>query len=107
MTIENGAEEAANDTILPDDQEARGPDTVEVEYDGKTYQLPPELKDALLRQADYTRKTQEVAQNRKALEAEKAAHDGRSQGMRAHILDAARVMALNDQLTQFDRVDWR
>jgi hypothetical protein len=77
MTIENGAQEAANDTALLDDQ-TDAPDEVEVEYEGKTYCLPPELRDALLRQADYTRKTQEVAQARKALEAEKAAHDKKS-----------------------------
>jgi len=41
-----------------------------VEYEGKTYQLPPELKSALLRQQDYTRKTQEVATIRKQVEAD-------------------------------------
>ena len=106
MTIENGAEQAANDTALQDDDQT-APDEVEVEYEGKTYCLPPELKDALLRQADYTRKTQDVAQARKALEAGKAAHDKQVNGIRAHMLDAARVVALNDQLAQFDQIDWR
>ena len=41
----------------------------EVEYEGKNYQVPPELREALLRQSDYTRKTQEVAASRKNLEA--------------------------------------
>lgn len=52
MTIENGAEQAANDTALPDDQTeqaAEAPQEVEVEYEGKTYCVPAELKDALLR----------------------------------------------------------
>lgn len=40
----------------------------EVEYEGKAYKLPKELKGALLRQADYTRKTQEVAAMSKRLE---------------------------------------
>jgi hypothetical protein len=104
MTIENGAEEAANDTVLPDDCD---PKLVEVVYDGNSYQLPPELKDALLRQADYTRKTQEVAQTRKALETARAGHQQDVAHVRAHIQDAARVVALNDQLAQFDQVDWR
>jgi hypothetical protein len=43
-----------------------------VEYEGKKYQLPPELKDALLRQTDYTKKTMEVADTRKSIEATKA-----------------------------------
>ena len=41
---------------------------VEVEYDGKLYEVPEELKDALLRQSDYTTKTQEVANQRKEVE---------------------------------------
>ena len=41
---------------------------VEVEYDGKLYEVPEELKDALLRQSDYTTKTQEVANRRKEVE---------------------------------------
>ena len=41
---------------------------VEIEYDGKLYEVPEELKDALLRQSDYTTKTQEVAQQRKEVE---------------------------------------
>jgi hypothetical protein len=104
MIIENGAEQAANDTALPDDSE---PELVEVVYDGKSYQLPAELKDALLRQADYTRKTQDVAQARKALETARAGHDHDVAHARSHILDAARVVALNDQLAQFDQLDWR
>ena len=78
MTIENGADMAANDTLLPDDQiDGQEPDEVEVDYNGKSYCLPPELKDALLRQADYTRKTQELAEGRRALEAARVEHTSR------------------------------
>jgi hypothetical protein len=44
------------------------PEEVEVEYEGKAYKLPPELKDALLRQSDYTKKTMTVAEERRAIE---------------------------------------
>ena len=110
MTIENGAEQAANDTALQDEQVEQAADTpleVEVEYEGKTYCVPAELKDALLRQADYTRKTQDVAQARKALDAERHAHHHGATMTRAHLMDAARVVALSDQLAHFDRIDWR
>lgn len=40
----------------------------EVEYEGKTHKVPGEIKDAILRHADYTRKTQEVAERRRAVE---------------------------------------
>lgn len=49
------------------DSEAQ-PEFQEIEYEGKTYQVPPELKDALLRQSDYTKKTTEVSERQRALE---------------------------------------
>jgi hypothetical protein len=104
MIIENGAEEAANDIALPEDSGT--PELVEVTYDGKTYELPAELKDALLRQQDYTRKTQEVAEGRRALEDARGRHDRHTTAMRAHFTDAARVMALTEQMRGFDQVDW-
>lgn len=42
--------------------QAEDPSLDEVEYEGKKYRVAPELKNALLRQSDYTRKTQEVAE---------------------------------------------
>lgn len=68
-----------DEDVTPDDDEDREPeakkrkpsldddDSVEVEYEGKTHRVPKELKDAVLRQADYTRKTTEVAQERQVL----------------------------------------
>ena len=41
----------------------------EVEYEGEMVKVPVKVKDALLRQADYTRKTMEVAEERKAVQA--------------------------------------
>src|SRR5438105_8523 len=48
------------------------PDVAEIEINGKKYTVPAELKDGYLMQADYTRKTQEVADIRKTVEAQKA-----------------------------------
>jgi hypothetical protein len=83
------------------------PEPVEVEYEGKQYKLPPELKDAVLRQADYTRKTMEVAEARKAVETEREqiqALATRSQEeFQAHVtftqLDAA--------VKQYETIDWQ
>lgn len=104
MTIENGATQAANDPALADDDQT--PEEVAVEYNGKSYSLPPELRDALLRQADYTRKTQELAGQRRAFEAEREGHRREAAAMRGHLHDAARIVALNDHLAQLDKVDW-
>jgi hypothetical protein len=61
-------------TEAPDEGQAEEvDDSVEVEYEGEKLKVPAKIKDALLRQADYTRKTQEVAEHRKAIEAERQA----------------------------------
>ena len=54
--------EGAPDEGQPED------DTEEVDWDGAKYRVPKPLKDALLRQADYTRKTQELADQRRTVE---------------------------------------
>lgn len=46
-------------------------DTEDYEEDGKTYRVPKDLKGHLLRQRDYTQKTQELAEQRRAFEAER------------------------------------
>lgn len=61
--------EASEETEETEEKEEDGEiEFVEVEYDGKLYEVPNELKDALLRQSDYTTKTQEVAAQRKEAE---------------------------------------
>lgn len=48
--------------------EPTAPSFEEVEYEGETYQVPPKLKEAIIRQGDYTKKTQEVADQRRTME---------------------------------------
>jgi len=79
----------------------------EVEYEGKKYALPPELKDAILRQADYTRKTQELAQTRQQAEQTFAQQQARIEAERANIQAVARLTALDDRLQQYAGVDWQ
>lgn len=79
----------------------------EVEYEGKTYKLPPELKDAVLRQADYTRKTQEVAEMRKQTEAAQAYLQQQHQVQQAFIKEYASITALDNQLAQYQEINWQ
>ena len=66
------------------DTQGADPEFEEVEYEGKRYALPKELKDAILRQSDYTRKTQELAQQREQSTAEIAAEKARIEADRAN-----------------------
>jgi hypothetical protein len=75
----------------------------EIEHEGRAYQVPRPLKDAFLRHADYTRKTQELAEQRRGLEQEAAAH---SQAIRQDLEGYARLTAVNDQISAYERIDW-
>lgn len=79
---------------------------VEAEFEGKSYKVPQELKDALLRQADYTRKTQEVAEQRKAVEERQAALEQQLNLMNAQFEKAVQLRSMQEKLAQFEALDW-
>lgn len=82
------------------------PELVEVEYEGKTHKVPPELKDALLRQSDYTRKTQEVAAQRQTVEQQRAEVQRLAGEATKFVGHYAAVSQIDQQLQQLQRVDW-
>jgi hypothetical protein len=65
--VAQAAEDVTAEVPLEEPQ-GQTDELVEVDYEGIKVSVPEKVKDALLRQADYTRKTQEVSQQRKALE---------------------------------------
>jgi hypothetical protein len=131
MTVENGGEQPANDTALTqaadqtqiqaaenteaeetegqegEEGQEKPADEVEVDYEGEKFKLPTKLKDALLRQADYTRKTQEVAEAKKALEAEREAFKGHTAAEKAHFASATKLAGLDERLGEYAKVDWQ
>ena len=88
----------------PDDTDIPPTDDGEdIEHEGRTYRVPKALKDAFLRQADYTRKTQELAEQRRGFEQEAV----RMQAVQQADLEGyARLVSLNDQLQAFEQLDW-
>jgi len=78
-------------------------ETEEVEHDGKKYSIPKALKPNLMMQADYTRKTQEVAELRKSLETERTQIRQANEEM---MTARATVMAIDAQLAQYQQIDW-
>lgn len=92
------------------DQEATEPEDAELEYEGKKFKVPkdlePELKNALLRHGDYTRKTQEVAEQRKQIETARQQFEQTAQLHQALIDDIAHVRGVDARLAQFQKLDW-
>ena len=88
------------------DEQTAEAEEEDVEYEGKQYKVPKELKDALLRQADYTRKTQEVAEARRQFEAQTQSFQQERQFHQQNMQEVAQVIAIDQQLAQFSQVDW-
>ncbi|RVI91820.1 hypothetical protein [Sinorhizobium meliloti] len=88
------------------DEPPAEPEFAEIEINGKTYQVPAEIKDGYLMQADYTRKTQEVAEMRRSMEA-KAAEIEQAFNMSQEVVEArATLLNIDNELSQFQNVNW-
>lgn len=81
-------------------------ETEEVERDGKTYRIPKVLKTELMLHADYTRKTQEVAESKRGVEEREKAFADETRLHREHIQDVAKLVGLNEQVEAFAKFDW-
>ena len=106
--VEDQQNDAANelDTEQSEDADKPDADIEDVEYEGKKYAVPKEIKDALLRQADYTRKTQEVAETRKQLDAQAAEVKQFAQFQQGLIEDVADYRAAQKLEKQYEQIDW-
>lgn len=82
---------------------AQEPELEEIEFEGEKVRVPKKIKEGLLRQADYTRKTQELAEQRKAFDASREA----STTVHKDYVEAlASVKAYDAQLARYENVDW-
>ena len=89
---------------VPEDQDDDEMD--EVAHQGQVYQIPKALKGAFLMQADYTRKTQELAEHRRAVEADRQGVAEHAERVQATIADRAQIHLLDQQLAGFEDADW-
>lgn len=96
IDIQDGGEES-------DQQTTQADDTEEFEHDGQKYRIPKAVKPLLMMQADYTRKTQALAEERRAWEQQRAQQ---TEATQAHLKDMARLVALDEQLEQFRKLNW-
>lgn len=110
---EQQAEEAAPDTPQeqpeePQPQGATPPeDSEEVDFEGEKFLVPKKLKDALLRQSDYTQKTQEVANLRRLADQERMTVQLESDFQRRTAPLAAQMQSIDAQLEQAKGIDWQ
>jgi hypothetical protein len=84
-------------------------DSAEVEWDGAKYTIPSVLKDALMRNEDYTRKTQELAEQRRVLDQnrELMTRGAIESRFMESVADETRQLAVIDAyLTQVKAINW-
>lgn len=79
----------------------------EIEFNGKKYAVDKDMKDAFMRQDDYTRKTQEVAEQRRALEQAQMAFQQHAQIQQQNLQAYSHLAAMDSQLEQYQNVDWQ
>lgn len=112
------AQEASKDTsfdssLIESDSESQDTETTaeeddseEVDYEGEKYKLPKKLKDALLRQQDYTQKTQAVAEQRRAIEAQALQIQQQAQLSQQYVAEYAEALSLDKELAQYKNINW-
>jgi len=98
-------DEPEADEAEPEESE-EADELVEVEIGEVTYKVPPEVQKAVLRQADYSRKMNEVGAQAKTLAERMEAVEALAQvaEMRAEAL--AEVRAIDARIKQYDGIDW-
>lgn len=105
---ETDAEEATDETtdeeVAPSDETPA--DEEEVDLDGEMVKVPKKIADAILRQKDYTQKTQAVAEEKRIVEDKRQFLEAREQLLGASFKDAAELQSLQSQLEQYAAVDW-
>jgi hypothetical protein len=78
----------------------------EIEHDGAIHRIPKALKGAFLMQADYTRKTQELADQRRGFESEREMLGRAMQAQAAQTRELGRLHVLDETLAAYSQVDW-
>lgn len=80
---------------------------VEIDWDdGQKYSIPKAIESGILKNKDYTTKTQEIADRRKALDNEKSQIEQRLQASDDELRDRAVLLAAREQLDGLKSKDW-
>ncbi len=79
-------------------------DHEEIEKDGLKFRIPKALKGDFLMQQDYTRKTQELAEQRRTFQQEREQYGQLSQ---AELAAQAQVYTIDSALKEYQQIDWR
>jgi hypothetical protein len=104
---ESSAEPHDPEMLSADEVQPEPSDDLELTHEGKKLRIPKEQAIELAQQGyDYTKKTQAIAEERRALEAEKAAVKARAELTPKLVEAAGKFEAIKSQLDAYQNVDW-
>lgn len=93
---------AIGPALTPDGEELDS-----IEFAGRSFKVPKALKPGFMMQADYTRKTQDVAAKGPALQEQQRLLQEQAAHTADHLVEVARLIALDERLTgHFEAIDW-
>lgn len=104
--IEVEEEEPKAEAKTAEEKDEKDDDTEEVEFEGKTYHLPKEIKGALERHKDYTQKTMEVAREREVVVDREQYQQAREHLVTSAFTQMADVHHLQTALKEYENVNW-
>jgi hypothetical protein len=99
------AEEPEAEQAEPE-PEAPAEELTEVEIGGKTYKVAPEVEKAILRQADYSRKMNEVGAKAKAFDERMVVAEELASGAEKRAEALADVRSIDKDIAKYDGIDW-
>ncbi len=109
--------EPADGIDQPDDhdngdaeQEKEEEEEEELDVGDKKLLVPKSIAEIIkaerLMKADYTRKTQGVAEDKRTLETQQAQHQEQVKAHQTHLKEVAAILSIDDTLEQYSKVDW-
>jgi hypothetical protein len=101
------AEEVDTDQPEAKEEPEAEEEAEEIEIEGEQFSVPKKLKNAFLRQEDYTKKTQEVAEQRRQLEEQSKFIQVQAQIQQAQFEKAVEVKGLANQVAEYEKLDWQ
>jgi hypothetical protein len=108
--------EAADEIDQPDDydngdaEQEQEEEEEELDVGDKKLRVPKSIAEILkaerLMKADYTRKTQGVAEDKRTLETQQAQHQEQVKAHQTHLKEVAAILSIDETLDQYSKVDW-
>lgn len=110
--VEPNAEPLEAEADEPEGDEAEAiEEEEELDIDGNPLKLPKsvaeKIKARMMMQADYTKKTQEVAEQRREYEAQRQAFEAEQQTRQALFKEEAQLLTVRERLQQYQGVNWQ